>query len=209
MVQDIIRPAFGNRIMSSPTSLYRDDVLWKAVVIGSAGLALGLNLAGLLAGIVGIFPTLLYVPVVIGAYRYPRLGTLVGACIGGAYLAMLVAIADPPPISVLDALIRTGMVVVVGWLIGFLTLRLHEREESYLPTIRYLGGRQCPGAAGGRGADDRGGELEGRRAPRPEDGRPEGDSPLHLLEPDREAGILLPHGEDRGGVRGRRHLQAL
>ena len=62
------------------------DLLWNAVILGTAAAALLANLTGLLFGISSGIPHLLYIPVVIAAYQYPRRGTIIAGCIGACLL---------------------------------------------------------------------------------------------------------------------------
>lgn len=111
--------------------LKHDNIVWNTAIIGSAIAALLLNLAGLLTGIVVVLPHFLYIPVAIAAYRYPRRGALIAAAIGGIYLCMVVVFTAITLTSVTEVLVRTGVMVTIGWLIGTLTLHLRDREELY------------------------------------------------------------------------------
>jgi len=51
------------------------DAAWDIAIVVSTVAALALNGIGLLMGITVVLPHLLYIPVVIGSYRHPRLGT--------------------------------------------------------------------------------------------------------------------------------------
>ena len=58
--------------MNLPVFLKGRNVLWNVAIVCSTIVALGANLAGLLAGITIVIPHLLYIPVIIAAYRYPK-----------------------------------------------------------------------------------------------------------------------------------------
>jgi PAS domain S-box-containing protein len=105
--------------------------IWNAAIIVTTFAALGANLAGLLVGFTVVLPHLLYIPVVITSYRYPRQGLLFAACIGGAYLLMTLLIGGGTPAILGEALVRTGVVIGIGWLIAVLTRRLREEENLY------------------------------------------------------------------------------
>jgi signal transduction histidine kinase len=107
------------------------DLLWNAVILGTAAAALLANLTGLLFGISTGIPHLLYIPVVISAYQYPRRGAIIAGCIGAIYLLMVILIAGTSPSILIDALLRTLVIVVIGWLIATLTIRLREQEVLY------------------------------------------------------------------------------
>jgi signal transduction histidine kinase len=107
------------------------NALWNGAIIGSTAAVLLLNLAGLVAGITAVLPHLLYIPVVAAAYRYPRRGALFAAVIGGSYLILVIAIPGTSWIMVAEAVVRAGVMIVIGWLIAALTIRLREEETLY------------------------------------------------------------------------------
>jgi PAS domain S-box-containing protein len=112
--------------------LFRGEVgLWNAAITGSAIAVLLLNVSGLLLGITAVFPHLLYLPVVLAAYRYPRRGLFFSLVIAVIYLLMVILIIGPLPGAIVEALIRGAMLVVVGGLIAFVTRRLREQESLY------------------------------------------------------------------------------
>ena len=107
------------------------DVFWDIAILGTAAAALLLNLVGLLYGITIVIPHLLYIPVVIAAYRYPRWGVIISGCIGVMYLTMVVIITYGSLSIVPEALVRTCVLIVIGWLIAVLSRRLREQEALY------------------------------------------------------------------------------
>ncbi|MDO8872514.1 MAG: ATP-binding protein [Methanoregula sp.] len=109
----------------------RRDLLWNVVILGTAAVALLANLIGLLFGISTGIPHLLYIPVVIAAYQYPRRGVIIAGCIGAIYLLFVILLAGTSPTILIDALLRTLVIVVIGWLISTLTLQLREQEVLY------------------------------------------------------------------------------
>jgi PAS domain S-box-containing protein len=115
-----------------PNSLFRgEDGLWNGAIIGSAVAVLLLNLSGLFLGITAVFPHLLYIPVVLAAYRYPRRGLPFSLVIAVIYLLMVILIIGPVPVTIAEATIRGAMLVVIGGLIAFVTRRLREQESLY------------------------------------------------------------------------------
>ncbi|NTV00781.1 MAG: hypothetical protein HGA55_06650, partial [Methanoregulaceae archaeon] len=106
-------------------------VLWDIGIIAAAVLALGLNLAGLRAGVTIVFPHLLYIPVVIASYRYPRWGLPFSSLIGGIYLLMVITFEGAATMAAAEALIRVVLVMAIGGLVALLTLRLRGQESLY------------------------------------------------------------------------------
>ncbi|NYT21569.1 MAG: PAS domain-containing protein [Methanomicrobiales archaeon] len=117
--------------MNLPAVLKGRDGLWNAAIIGAAVCALGINLTGLLVGITIVLPHLLYVPVVIAAYRYPKQGLLFAGCIGVIYVLMVLAVAGMVSLTVAEAVIRALVLIAIGGLIAALTLRLRNQESLY------------------------------------------------------------------------------
>ena len=107
------------------------NLLWNAAILGTAAVALVANLIGLLFGISTGIPHLLYIPVVIAAYQYPRRGTIIAGCIGAIYLIFIFLLAGNSQTILIEALVRTLVIVVIGWLISTLTLQLREQETLY------------------------------------------------------------------------------
>jgi PAS domain S-box-containing protein len=107
------------------------DLLWDAVIIITALSALVLNFIGLILGITIVLPHLLYIPVAAAAYRYPKWGLWISGAIGGSYLLMVIGVTGSSFQTVIEAMVRTLVVVLIGWLVAFLTLKLRERENLY------------------------------------------------------------------------------
>jgi len=114
-----------------PHSLSKRDLIWDALIGASAFTALFLNLLGLLNGITVALPHLLYIPVVLAAYRYPKWGLFIAGCIGGMYFLMVVLVAGSSFSTIIEALVRTFVIVGIGWLIAVLSFRLRERQDLY------------------------------------------------------------------------------
>jgi len=117
--------------MKRPPFLVGRNAVWNVAIFAAAACALLLNFVGLIMGITIVIPHLLYIPVVLAAYRYPKRGLFFAGCIGGIYLLMVVLITGGDLKTVGEALVRTIVVVVIGWLISILTLRLREQEALY------------------------------------------------------------------------------
>jgi len=99
-----------------------------ALVASTAALALLANLAGLLAGVTVVLPHLLYLPIALAGYWYPRRGPLIAAGIAAAYAAMALALT---PSEWLSIGARAVTLVAVGVLIAYLSRRLAAEEERY------------------------------------------------------------------------------
>lgn len=110
--------------------LRREGLLEAALLVTTIGVLL-VNGLGLTAGITTVLPHLLYIPVVTGAYRFPRWGTAAAGCIGGVYLLMVLLTPGGSPNLLVEALVRVSLLIIIGWLVARLTRRLHEQEDLY------------------------------------------------------------------------------
>jgi signal transduction histidine kinase len=106
------------------------DHIWELVILVTAAAALLLNLAGLIYEIPVIIPVLI-IPVVIAAYRYPRWGVLTATGLGMVYLLMVVLMGGTAMAGIAGAMVLTGVMILIGWLVGRLTIRLREQEDLY------------------------------------------------------------------------------
>ncbi len=107
------------------------NLVWNMAILGTAVAALLVNIIGLLYGFSTGIPHLLYIPVVIAAYQYPRRGAVIAGCIGGIYLLFVILLAGSSTTILTEALLRTLVIVIIGWLIATLALRLREKETLY------------------------------------------------------------------------------
>lgn len=117
--------------MHLPHLLSKRDLIWDALIGVSVFIAIIINLAGLLMGITVVIPHLLYIPVVIAAYHYPKWGLFIAGCIGGSYLLIVLLVAGSSSMTMMEAIVRTIVVVMIGWLIAWLSFRVREREDLY------------------------------------------------------------------------------
>ncbi|MBP1929760.1 PAS domain S-box-containing protein [Methanolinea mesophila] len=114
------------------SSLFRGETgIWNAAISISTVAVLLVNSYGLFQGITAVFPHLLYLPVVLAAYRYPRRGLIFSLGIAMVYILMVGVIIGPVPGVIVEAVIRGIMLVVIGGLIAFITRRLYEQENLY------------------------------------------------------------------------------
>jgi signal transduction histidine kinase len=121
----------GEFTVNLPPVLSKRDLIWDALIGASAFTAMFFNLLGLLNGISVALPHLLYIPVVLAAYRYPKWGLFIAGCIGGTYFLMVILVAGNSFSTLIEALVRTFVIIGIGWLIAFLSFRLRERQDLY------------------------------------------------------------------------------
>jgi signal transduction histidine kinase len=110
---------------------------WDVLIGLTTFFTLFINFIGLLNGITVALPHLLYIPVVIAAYRYPKRGLIIAGFIGVMYFLMVVLTSGGSTITLIEALVRTLVIIGIGWLIAVLSFRLREREELYQGLFYY------------------------------------------------------------------------
>ena len=93
--------------------------------------AFAANAAGLFFGIAGVLPHLMYLPIVLAAYWYPRRGTLFSLALALGYLAMTLPFAGSDGELVVAALSRAAVFVAIGAVVSFLSCQLREQEGRY------------------------------------------------------------------------------
>ena len=133
-----------------------------ALLAGAIALGLLANLAGLLAGVTVVLPHLLYIPIALACYWYPRRGPLIAIGIATAYAVMASALT---PSEWLSIGARTVTLIAVGALIAVLSRRLAAEEERYRGLFDHsVAGILVVDAAGTiRDANPRATALIGRR----------------------------------------------
>jgi PAS domain S-box-containing protein len=117
--------------MNPRPAITGSKIFWDIVILATSAIVILLNMAGLILGVSTVFPHLLYIPVVLAAYKYPKWGFLFACCVGALYLGLVFLFAGENSVTVLEALVRVVLLVVIGGLISFLTKRLHEQESLY------------------------------------------------------------------------------
>jgi signal transduction histidine kinase len=114
-----------------PRNWLKREIVWDVLTGFTTIFTLFINLIGLLNGITVALPHLLYIPVVIAAYRYPKRGLIITGCIGATYFLMVILTAGGSASTLIEALVRTLVIIGIGWLIAVLSFRLREREDLY------------------------------------------------------------------------------
>ena len=111
--------------------LFFDDVRKKpylipALIIVSSVAVLVMNVYGLRYGITYVLPHLFYIPIIIAAYYYPRRGVLFAVGLSVIYCALSFTVVTPTTVEMLSALARTGVFIVIGGVVSYLSGRMHD-----------------------------------------------------------------------------------
>ncbi|MEI6840970.1 MAG: ATP-binding protein [Methanomicrobiales archaeon] len=117
--------------------LKRHDSAWNILIVFSTAVSLGLILGGLLSGITVVFSHLLYIPVVLSAYRYPRYGLLISILLGVTYFAMIIIFLGAQAGVIVETSLRIAVIIGIGWLVATITARLRKNEALYRGLFDY------------------------------------------------------------------------
>jgi PAS domain S-box-containing protein len=99
------------------------------LVSGTALFALALNLYGLLIGITIVISHLLYLPIILASFFYPRRGVWFAMGISAIYFTMVAATRSGHSQDFISAAARCGMFIVIAFVVSYLSLRLKENEQ--------------------------------------------------------------------------------
>lgn len=108
------------------------------IILAATILTLGANLAGFLIGVTAVLSHLLYLPIVLAAYWYPRRGLFFSVAVTAVY-ALLIILYIPQE-SVLDiiTLSRMALLIVVGGVVSLLAMNLAQSEQQLHDIIEFL-----------------------------------------------------------------------
>ena len=104
---------------------------WQILIGVTTAIALLFNFFSLELGESAVSNHLLYIPIVITAYAYPRKGTFFALIISGAYLLMVYGIRSAYPEDLFAASVRFYMFVLVGVVVSYLSMRIKKEEQKY------------------------------------------------------------------------------
>ncbi|MFA4849737.1 MAG: PAS domain S-box protein [Methanoregula sp.] len=104
---------------------------WQILIGVTTAIALLFNFFSLNLGDSAVSNHLLYIPIVITAYAYPRKGTFFALFISGAYLLMVYGIRSAYPDDLFAASVRFYMFVLVGVVVSYLSMRIKKEEQKY------------------------------------------------------------------------------
>jgi PAS domain S-box-containing protein len=112
--------------------IVRNPWKWQILITFTTLFILILNLYSLNLGVSSVTNQLLYIPIIITAYAYPRKGTWFALGIASVYLFMVYAIRGQYPTEILAAITRFYMFVFVGVVVSYLSFRIKKEEQKYI-----------------------------------------------------------------------------
>ncbi|MDD4126792.1 MAG: PAS domain S-box protein [Methanomicrobium sp.] len=89
-------------------------------------------------GIVTVIPHILYIPIILFAYRYPDRGVLFAFIIAVLYLILFDIIISAGSELYVDAIGRTVVFVIIGILVSYISKEMHSQKGRYLSLFNNL-----------------------------------------------------------------------
>ncbi len=109
--------------------VYKRPLLIPALIGASAAATLVLNIYGLIHGITNVLPHLLYIPIILAAYYYPRHGVPLTLLLSALYCGGVFALF-PANMDILTAAVaRVAVYIVIAAVISYLSSRMHHDTQ--------------------------------------------------------------------------------
>lgn len=111
----------------------------RIIIVGVAAiLALSANITGFLYGITTVLPHLLYFPIIIAGYWYPRRGPLVAFLIAIIYCIPAYLLIPQDLFTTASIITRGTVYVIIGVIISLLAIRMKQSEQKLHDLIEFL-----------------------------------------------------------------------
>jgi PAS domain S-box-containing protein len=110
----------------------KNPYLITGLITVSTTASLLLNWYGLTLGITNVLPHLLYIPIILTAYYYPRRGVLFTAALSAIYCALVLGAGSPSTDVIVSALARGVVFMVIGAVVSFLSGRMQQDAGTCL-----------------------------------------------------------------------------
>jgi len=123
----------GLILLNNP--LHRNRIL---VILVLALVTIGANLFGMLTGVTVVLSHLLYFPIILAAYWYPRRGLLFSVILTAIYGALIVLYAPAEPLFDIVTLSRMAILVIIGGVVSILSKNLARSEQQLHDIIEFL-----------------------------------------------------------------------
>jgi len=104
---------------------------WQILIGVTTAFALLFNLFSLELGESAVSNHLLYIPIIIAAYAYPRKGTVYALALSSVYLIMVYGIRAAYPEDLFSASVRFTMFVLSGIVVSYLSMRIRKEKQKY------------------------------------------------------------------------------
>ncbi|PKL68365.1 MAG: histidine kinase [Methanomicrobiales archaeon HGW-Methanomicrobiales-1] len=111
----------------------------RIVTLGIAtAIALLVNIVGMFTGITVLLSHVIYIPIILAAYWFPRRGLLLSALIAGIYGALILLLMPLDLLLIISTLFRMIFFILVGGVVSFLSTKLWESEQQLHEIIEFL-----------------------------------------------------------------------
>ena len=123
----------GQAFIAHP--IHRNRIL---VLVALTAVTLGINLFGIMVGLTAVLSHLLYFPVILAAYWYPRQGLILSVGIA-ALFCIIVFLFSPPDVMIgIATITRMAILILVGSVVALLSWNLAESEQQLQEIIEFL-----------------------------------------------------------------------
>jgi PAS domain S-box-containing protein len=112
-----------------------DERIPLILVIGTTFCSLAATLYGLIVGITIVLPHLLYIPIILASFFYPKRGVPFAVGISVTYLLMVVSTRTGIQVDLISAFARCIVFVVIAAVVSYLSLRVAD-EESQIRQVK-------------------------------------------------------------------------
>ncbi|MDO9326535.1 MAG: PAS domain S-box protein, partial [Methanoregula sp.] len=125
-----------NNIFFNPSSPFtRTRALTLAV---ATVFALGVNVVGMISGITVLLSHVIYIPIILAAYWFPRRGLVFSTLIAVAYGALITLILPLDLLLIVSTLFRMVFLILVGGVVAYLSEKLRASEQQLHEIIEFL-----------------------------------------------------------------------
>jgi len=123
----------GNFVLSHPH--YRNRIL---ALTALTGITLGVNLFGILVGLTAVLSHLLYFPIILACYWYPRRGLAFSCVVAIIFILMVFLFVPFDLLLALATISRAAILILVGCVVAFLSWNLARSEQQLQDIIEFL-----------------------------------------------------------------------
>jgi hypothetical protein len=118
---------------SSPFTRTRAITLAVATLI-----ALSVNLVGMITGITVLLSHIIYIPIILAGYWFPRRGLAFSTLIAFAYGTLIALIQPLDLLLTISTLFRMTFFILIGGVVSYLSAKLRESEQQLHEIIEFL-----------------------------------------------------------------------
>ena len=122
-------------LFNSSSPFTRTRALTLAI---ATAIALIVNLIGMIAGVTVLFSHVIYIPIILVGYWFPRRGLLFSTIIAIAYGLLIVLIVPLDLLQIISTLFRMTFFILIGGVVSFLSAKLWESELQLHEIIEFL-----------------------------------------------------------------------